>query len=66
MKNIIDNCINPNYQNLVEETLRLDTDFRWVYHDNLVEDGSDQLIGFSHMLLLDGKSTSDYTGLFLP
>ena len=66
MKNIIDNCINPNYQNLVEETLRLDTDFRWVYHDNLVEDGSDQLLVFSHMLLLDGKSTSDYTGLFLP
>ena len=67
MKNIIkDNCINPNYQNLIEETLRFDTDFRWVYHDNLVEDGVSQLVGFSHMFLLNGKSTSSYTGLFMP
>ncbi len=30
MKNIIkDNCINPNYQNLLESTMRYDTDFRW-------------------------------------
>jgi len=67
MKSIIkDDCINPNYQNLIEETLRFDTDFRWVYHDNLVEDGDSQLVGFSHMFLLDGKSCSKYSGLFLP
>ena len=47
MKNIIkDNCINPNYQNLLESTMRYDTDFRWVYHDNLSEDGESQLVGF--------------------
>lgn len=67
MKNIIkDNCINPNYQNFIHETLRVDTDFRWVYHDNLSEDGESQLPGFSHMFLLDGKSTSSYTGMFMP
>ena len=67
MKSIIkDNCINPNYQDLILETMRYDTDFRWVYHDNLSEDGESQLVGFSHMFLLDGKSTSNYSGLFLP
>ena len=55
MKNIIkDNCINPNYQNLLESTMRYDTEFRWVYHDNLSEDGESQLVGFSHMFILNG------------
>ena len=60
MKNIIkDNCINPNYQMLLESTMRYDTDFRWVYHDNLSEDGESQLVGFSHMSV-------SYTHLTLP
>ena len=67
MKNIIkDNCINPNYQNLLESTMRYDTEFRWVYHDNLSEDGESQLVGFSHMFILNGNSTSKYSGMFLP
>ena len=69
MKNIIkDNCINPNYQNLLESTMRYDTDFRWVYHDNLSEEGESQLVGFSHMFILNGNSTStvSYTHLTLP
>ena len=46
--------------------MRYDTDFRWVYHDNLSEDGESQLVGFSHMFILNGNSTSKYSGLFLP
>ncbi len=61
MKSIIDDCIDKSYQNTVEDTLRFNTDFRWVYHDNLVEDGDHQLIGFSHMFILNGESCSDLT-----
>ena len=66
MKSIIDDCIDKSYQNTVEDTLRFNTDFRWVYHDNLVEDGDHQLIGFSHMFILNGESCSDFSGLLMP
>lgn len=67
MFEVVDDCVNKNYQDLIEETLKFDTDFRWVYHDNLTNhEIKIQTPGFSHMFLLDGKSCSSYSGLFIP
>ena len=67
MFEVVDDCINTQYQNHIENILRYDTDFRWVYHDDLTNYQTKiQTTGFSHMFLLDTKSSSNYSGLFIP
>lgn len=69
---VVDNCINPVYQDALENMILNDRSFYWNFYPNLVAYGGSRAsivsdaIGFSHTWMADYKATSTYAGFMMP